>query len=146
MSDESKELLHRVLRAMPVHQRIAFLREVASTLDPEERKAVFDEDAPGETAGHAIREPLSNEVAGPVEPEPSGINLKKPEPAPEKPNQKFMIENQMKRLAAQHGTGSGDIRRQFAGCVGLGLLLAAIVVFSAVMGKEVVDWVLAAFN
>ena len=42
MPDLSQEFLHRILKSIPEHQRLAFLKEVMATMEPESRRQLMD--------------------------------------------------------------------------------------------------------
>jgi len=146
---------------MPEDERLAFVTEVASSLNPSERRklaealrgleagapkpaTVFEPRKPAETPGMRPAVPGMRPAAPGMRPAAPMAAPVEPVPRPTSGTDQT-VDKELRKLMATQRTSTSDIRKQLFSCLALGALAMAVIVAMAVGGKELFDWVMARF-
>ncbi len=155
MSDMTREFLHRVFRAIPEEQRVAFLREVLETLEQQQRETLLaapkSQEKPEISAPEGL--PLEKTSAARVMPnKPSDFAASPPLQGVRDGDtlhgdKEAIIEDHFKKFAVQEGVANDrkSLRGQLFACLGLVALGIAASVGLYAGGSALWKWLVAMF-
>lgn len=148
-------MLHKVLKALPKEDRLAFLSEVYQSLSPDDRKLVTSGAKPGKSmASSSIKTAQTDHVPIPKDTQreaaPESVRAAQPEQsakadtAPsgsESKEKAALVEAEFKKMIATQRSSPTDMRKQLINCFGLGILGIAIIIAMAVLGKAGFEYI-----